>query len=61
MSARPLEVQLRLSLKCFCGAGFLLSDEETLEAARDHVMEHLLPEKAEDLKSPPRPPASTEV
>ncbi len=48
MSEQPLEVQLRLSLRCFCGAEFLLSDEETLEAARDHVMEHLLQERAEE-------------
>ncbi len=48
MSAQPLEMQLRLSLRCFCGTEFLLSDEETLEAARDHVMEHLQPEEAEE-------------
>ncbi len=33
------------SFKCFCGEGFLLTGKQTLEAARDHVIEHLQAEE----------------
>ncbi len=48
MSARLPEVQLRLSFKCSCGEGFLLTGRETLEVARDHVLEHLQSEAEEE-------------
>ncbi len=47
MSARPPEIQLRLSFKCSCGEGFLLTGKQTLEIARDHVLEHLQSEAEE--------------
>ncbi len=42
------EVQIRLSFSCFCGEGFLLTGKQTLEIARDHVLEHLQSEAEEE-------------